>query len=143
MLILTKRGLFTKTCGVLSNLINSYQSKSSSFIIFFKYQFVISLFLIKCFATCYGPSTLASKDYIRHHKFWNLLCFILLFISFISSQLYLTFLFQTSFDFITTLFHSMLAAYAILVSTLYGNCETRLHGFWQHYMAGWKFYLLK
>ena len=35
-----------------------------------------------------------------------------------------------------TLFHSMLAAYAILVVTLYGNHETKLQRFWQHYMAG-------
>ena len=34
------------------------------------------------------------------------------------------------------LFHSILAAYAVLVQTLYGNCETRYHGFRQHCMAG-------
>ena len=39
-----------------------------------------------------------------------------------------------------SLFHSMLAAYTILVLILYGNRGTRLHGFWQHCMAGWKFY---
>ena len=33
-------------------------------------------------------------------------------------------------------FHSMLAVYAILVPTLYGNRETRLHGFRQH-QHGW------
>ena len=38
-------------------------------------------------------------------------------------------------------FHSMLAAYAILVPTLYGNRKTRFHGLRQHGMAGWKFYL--
>ena len=38
------------------------------------------------------------------------------------------------------LFHSMLIAYAILVPTLYRNCESRLHGFRQHCMACWKFY---
>ena len=39
------------------------------------------------------------------------------------------------------LFHSMLAACAVLVPTLYGNRETRLH--WEHCIAGWKFYLLR
>ena len=41
------------------------------------------------------------------------------------------------------LLHSMLAAYGILVPTLYRNCGTRLHGFRQHCLAGWKFYFFR
>ena len=37
----------------------------------------------------------------------------------------------------------MLAAYAILVPTLYRNHRTRLHGFQQHCMADWRFYFFK
>ena len=39
-------------------------------------------------------------------------------------------------------FHSIIVAIAILVPTLYGKCGSRLHGFWQYCMAGWKFYFL-
>ena len=40
-------------------------------------------------------------------------------------------------------FHSMLVAYAIFVRTLYGNRRSRLHGFWQHCMVGWRFYFFR
>ena len=41
------------------------------------------------------------------------------------------------------MFHSILAAHALLVTALHQNCETGLHGFQQHCMADWKFYFFR
>ena len=62
----------------------------------------------------------------------------------VSLQLFLVvWIFLRSLDVILLLFHSILAAYAILVPTLYGNCETKLYGFRQHCMADWKWCLFR